>query len=111
MNTPPSHAMIINSDGTPRGVADVDRIQSDATILMYQYAAAAGNDSAVDAVGVEWVECLDSDSMGYTAAAALSLITRCVLAPILDVLDEVAPQFDFRAKLAEGRDNAIETLR
>ncbi len=111
MDQNPTHAMIVNGDGTPRGVADVDRIQADATIMMYEMAAAAGNDAAVDAVAIAWVQRLDSDSMGYVSASALSLLTRNILAPVLDIIDELAPRFDFRAKLAEGRDNAIATLR
>ena len=111
MNTPPSHAMIVNEDGTPRGMADIDRIQSDATLLMYDMAAAAGDDAAVDAVSIEWIEKLDPDSMGYVSATALALITRNIIAPLIDTLDSAAPQFDFRAKLIESRDHARETLR
>ncbi|WP_152530449.1 hypothetical protein [Rhodococcus sp. JG-3] len=103
--------MIMNEDGTPRGVADISRIQSDATILMYQYAAAAGNDEAVDAVAEEWVNRLDPDAMGYTSAAALSLLTRNVLAPMLDLFDQLLPDLDFRATLAKCRDDTIEALR
>lgn len=111
MTENPSHAMIVNDDGTPRGVIDIDKMQADATILMYEMAAAAGDDDAVDAVAVEWVERLDADSMGYVSATALTLLARNVLAPILEVLDELAPALKLRAKLAESRDHAIETLR
>ncbi|MBY3989141.1 hypothetical protein HQO84_16730 [Rhodococcus fascians] len=111
MSTPPSHAMIVNDDGTPRGVADIDRIQSDATLLMYDMAAAAGDDDAVDAVAIEWTQKLDPDSMGYTSATALSLLARNILGPVLEVLDQLAPHLDFRGKLVESRDQAREALR
>ncbi|KZF00884.1 hypothetical protein A2J03_09885 [Rhodococcus sp. EPR-157] len=109
--TTPDHAMVVNADGSPRGVADISRIQSDATILMYEMAAAAGDDDAVDAVAIEWTGKLDPDSMGYTSAAALSLLARNVLGPVLEVLDQLAPNLDFRGKLAESRDHARETLQ
>ncbi|MDJ0359706.1 hypothetical protein [Rhodococcus sp. H29-C3] len=110
MNETPSHAMIVNGDGTPRGIADIDRIQSDATLMMYDMAAAAGDDDAVDAVSIAWIAKLDSDSMGYVSASALSLIARNVLGPVLEVLDQLAPQLNFRAKLIESRDHASKTL-
>jgi hypothetical protein len=105
-----THAMIIGDDGTPTGIVDIARIQCDATVLMYRFAAAAGDNAAVDAVAIEFMHDRDADEIGYVTAAAMSLITRHVLAPVLDVLDEVAPTLGFRAKLAESRDNAIREL-
>nr|WP_141215419.1 hypothetical protein [Rhodococcus sp. 15-649-1-2] len=107
----PSHAMIMGEDGTPTGVVDFAEIQSEATILMYAYAAAAGNDDDVDAVALDFMRRHDVDAVGYVNAAALSLIVRCVIAPMLETIDQLAPGLDFRGKLAESRDNAIETLR
>ncbi|MDO3647675.1 hypothetical protein [Nocardia mangyaensis] len=102
--------MIVNEDGTPRGVVDRDRLESDSTRLMYQLAAAAGDDAETDRIACEWVERLDPDAFGYVAAGALSLMTRCILGPLLEVLDEALPHIKFRAKLAESRDHAEETL-
>ncbi|WP_434158793.1 hypothetical protein C5142_18215 [Rhodococcus sp. BGS-1C] len=107
----PQHAMVMNEDGSPRGVADFDRIQSDATLMMCEYAAAAGDDDAINALTLEWVEKLDADSMGYTTAAAIPLLARNIIAPMLEVLEVAAPQFNFRAKLIESRDHARETLQ
>ncbi|PPJ24150.1 hypothetical protein C5E45_28300 [Nocardia nova] len=101
---------VVGKDGAPRGMVDVDRLQSDATLLMYEMAAAAGNDAAVDRIGIEWAARLDPDAMGYTAAGALSLMTRNILAPLLEVLDRALPELKFREKLAECRDDAARTL-
>lgn len=111
MNEIPNHAMVSNDDGTPRGVVDFEKIQSDATLMMAEYAAAAGDDAAINALTIEWVESLDPDSMGYTTAAAIPLLARNIIAPMLDVLDRIAPSLKFRAKLVEARDHARETLQ
>ena len=111
MTENPTHGMIVGDDGIPTGVVNFAQIHSEATILMYQYAAAAGNDEAVNAVALELLNRHDTDTVGYVNAAALSLIVRCVIAPMLETIDKLAPNLDFRAKLAESRDDAIETLR
>ncbi|OZF00550.1 hypothetical protein [Rhodococcoides fascians] len=111
MTDTPSHAMIVGDDGIPTGVVDFTQIQSEATILMYTYAAAAGNDDDIDAAALDLMRNNNVDSVGYINAAALSLMVRCVVAPMLETIETLAPALDFRAKLAESRDNAIETLR
>ncbi|MEV0711473.1 hypothetical protein [Nocardia aurea] len=109
---PEDLALVVNEDGTPRGVVDVAQIQSTATILMYEMASAAGNDDELDRIGIEWTETLDPDEFGYVSAAALSLLVRNVLAPVLQVLAELSPELekDLRAKLVESRDYAQATL-
>ncbi|WP_280314443.1 hypothetical protein [Nocardia wallacei] len=106
----PDHMMIVGDDGQPLGVVDVARLQCDATVLMYRLAAAAGDDAAVDRVAETWLSSVEPDYAGYVSATALSLMTRCVVAPLLEVVDRALPDVDFRAKLAESRDNAVETL-
>lgn len=110
MSATPDRFMVIGDDGVPRGIVELADLQADATRLMYQMAAAAGDDAEVDRIGVEWSARLDPDAMGYAAAGALSLMTRNILAPLLEVLDEVLPDINFRAKLAESRDHAEVTL-
>jgi hypothetical protein len=102
--------MIIGDDGQPLSMLDIDRMQSDATILMYRLAAVAGDDAEVDRVAEEWLSSVGPDYAGYVSAAALSLTVRCILGPLLDVVDEALPHIDFRAKLAESRDHAERTL-
>ncbi|WP_454194325.1 hypothetical protein [Nocardia sp. Marseille-Q1738] len=110
MTATPDHFMVIGDDGVPRGVVDLAEMQANATRLMYQLAAAAGDDAEVDRISTEWAARLDPDDFGYVCAGALSLLTRCVLAPLLEVLDEVLPRTGFRAKLAKSRDHAEQTL-
>ncbi|MEV0435996.1 hypothetical protein [Nocardia sp. NPDC050413] len=106
----PDLFMVVGDDGLPRGVVDRDRMESDATRLMYQLAAVAGDDAETDRIACEWVERLDPDAFGYVAAGALSLMTRNILAPLLEVLDQALPHIKFRAKLVESRDQAEEAL-
>lgn len=106
----PDHALIIGDDGLPLSVLDIDKMQSDSTRLMYQMAAAAGDRDELDRIGAEWAGSHDPDYFGYVAAGALSLMVRCVLEPVLEVLDGVMPAARFREKLAESRDHAEGTL-
>ncbi|WP_156371226.1 hypothetical protein [Nocardia arizonensis] len=104
--------MIVGDDGIPRGVADMAELQSAATVLMYQFAAAAGDDDAIDRVSVEWLESVDMDAAGYIAAMTLPMLARNVIAPMLEVLGTMAPELEasLRAKLVESRDYAQATL-
>lgn len=111
MDNLPNHAMIVGEDGMPKSVVDIGKMQSDATRLMYQMAAAAGDDAELDRIGTEWAMSHDPDYFGYIAAGALSLLVRNILEPTLQVIDEVLPHIGLRAKITESRDNAEETLK
>ncbi|MFI9537472.1 hypothetical protein ACIG56_30045 [Nocardia fusca] len=110
MSATPDKFMVVGDDGVPRGIVELADLQANATRLMYEMAAVAGNDAELDRIGMEWTARTDPDDFGYTTAAALSLMTRHILAPLLDVLDEVMPKAGFRAKLAESRDEAERNL-
>lgn len=105
-------ALVVNEDGSPRGMVDIAEIQSKATILMYWFAAAAGDDDEIDRIACDWVDNLEPDELGYIATAALPLLVRCVLAPVLEVLSTLSPEVGtrMRSKLAESRDYARATL-
>ena len=66
------------------------------------------DDDALDKVVERWHSTRDPDEFGYLCAAALSLLVRCVLAPILDVADTAG--IDLRTGLREAADNARNTL-
>ncbi|WP_280246345.1 hypothetical protein [Nocardia abscessus] len=102
--------MVVGDDGVPRGMVNLPELQGDATRLMYALCAVAGDDAAVDRVSVEWLESVDEDEMGYLSAAALSLTVRCVVAPLLEVIETAMPEIGIRRKLAESRDQAEQEL-
>jgi hypothetical protein len=116
----PSEAFIVGDDGLPIAHIDIDRLQSDATMLMYEMAATAGDDvdvrdgrnagddAATDAVGARWAASHEPTYFGYLCAAALSLTVRHVLAPTLDVAAEVG--VDLRPGLQRACDDALRDL-
>jgi hypothetical protein len=101
--------MVTDDDGMPTSMLDLAKVQFDATRLMYQMAA-AGDDAELDRIGTRWAEEYDPGAFGLLAGAALSLMTRCVLQPLLQVLEELRPDTGFRARIAEARDHAEQTL-
>ncbi|CAM3224668.1 hypothetical protein [Tsukamurella hominis] len=94
---PPAEFFIADEKGLPIGHIDVDKLQSDATLLMYDLAETAGDDEATDRVAEKWVTATDPQYYSYLAAAALSLTVRHVLAPSLDVAQRAG--IDLRAGL------------
>lgn len=106
----PERMLLVDDDGNPLSMIDTDQLQADATRLMYAYAAASGDDAELDRIAREWITRNDPRYFGYLAAAALSLITRNVLEPSLQVLDEALPHIKFREFLADARDNTERDL-
>lgn len=104
----PSEAIIVGDDGMPIAHINFDRLTSDATLLMYEMAASAGDNDATDQVGAKWASTNDPDYFGYLCAAALSLMVRNVLAPTLDVADQLG--VDLRTGLQRANDHAHRTL-
>lgn len=104
----PPQILVTAEDGNVTSFIDVDKLQSDATRLMYQLAVTAGDDDATDEVSTEWVTAHDPEYFGYLAAAALSLMTRCILGPILEVTDAMG--VNLRAGLQDSADNAEEAF-
>ena len=105
---PPAEFFVADEQGMPIGHVNVDRLQSDATLLMYDMAASAGDDDATDRVSVEWLSRHDPEYFGYIATAALSLTVRCILGPVLEACD--AAGLHLRPGLLDARDNAHRTL-
>lgn len=86
-HNPPAEFFISDEQGMPIGHVNVDRLQSDAVLLMYELAETAGDDEATDRVSERWVARTDPQYFGYLSSAALSLLTRCILGPTLDACD------------------------
>jgi len=104
----PDFIIVADDDGAPKSMVDVDRLQSDATRLMYQLAVTAGDDDATDRVAEKWVAAHDPEYFGYLAAAALSLMVRHILGPTLDVCATAG--IDLRAGLMDAAKHAEDTL-
>ncbi|WP_067566374.1 hypothetical protein [Nocardia acidivorans] len=110
MSEHPRHLLLVDEDGLPRSVLDLARAQFDATRLMWNLAAASGDNAELDRICNEWADDHDPVEFGLIAGAALTLMARCIIEPLLQLLDELRPGNDTRAKLAESRDHAERTL-
>lgn len=108
MSDMPTDAIIVGDDGLPIAHIDFDKLQSDATMYMYEIAASAGDDDATDRVGAKWAASNSGDYFGYLSAAALSLMVRNILAPTLDVAAELG--VDLRPALKRSCEDAVRDL-
>ena len=102
----PSQAVIVDDNGVPSAILDVDLIQSAAIRLMYDMAANSSSQGELERISARYIEEVGVDLFGYVTAAALKFMTSNVLEPTLAVLDGVAPDIDMRGKLVESALNA-----
>lgn len=102
----PSQVAIVDDNGVPSAILDVDLIQSAALRLMYDMAANSGSQGELERVSARYMDEVGVELFGYVTAAALKFMTSNVLEPTLAVLDGVAPHIDMRGKLVESALNA-----
>lgn len=107
-NNKPAEATIVDDDGQPIGRVNFDDLETNATLLMYAFADSAGDDDKTDAVAAEWLDRIGVDDFGYVAASALSLMTRHVLATVLDIVERQG--IDLRTGIRDAYANALATL-
>lgn len=108
MTNMPPEAIIVGDDGMPIGHVNFDQLTTDATLLMYEMACTAGDDTATDKVAIKWAGRHDPDYFGYLCASALSLMTRHILGPTLEVTDTVG--VNLRAGLKQASADAHRDL-
>jgi|YelNatPaOPRAMG01_1025707.scaffolds.fasta_scaffold130844_4 hypothetical protein len=104
----PAEAIIVRDDGQPIGRINFDDLEANATLLMYAFADSAGDDDKTDEVAAQWLDRIGPGHFGYVAAAALALMTRNVLAPVLEVVERQG--IDLRVGIREAYANALATL-
>lgn len=105
-NPLPEHVMVVDDDGTPTAVVNVDQMQINAVTLAYDMARHCGDHDALDQVSAEWLTKIGPDGFGYAAAGALRIIAEHILDPALIVLEQVAPQIKMRDMLTDAYRNA-----
>lgn len=64
----PPHFMVVDEDGMPQGVVDVEQLRRDASLLAYQFAASSGDNAELDRLGVEWSRKLTGAYYGECSA-------------------------------------------
>ncbi|WP_433626068.1 hypothetical protein [Nocardia sp. CA-120079] len=102
--------LIQGEDGNPIGVVDIDQIRDAAQILAYAAAAVAEDGAAVDATCAEWVQCFKPDEVPFVLLAALEIVTKMVVGPLVSALETVAPELRTREQLREAAAWAEATL-
>ncbi|MFC9761372.1 hypothetical protein [Rhodococcus jostii] len=106
----PENVTIVDDNGIPDAIIQVDTIQNAATRLMYAMAANSGDEEALKQVSAKYLDEVGVDLFGYVTAAALKLMTIYVLEPTLQVIDAALPTIPMRQKLTDAHHNAEETL-
>lgn len=91
--------IVVDDDGSPIGMFDKDQIDTDAVKFAFELAAACADEHEVDRVVTKTIDKVGVDGFGYVAAAALSIMTKEILAPTLVVTDKVG--IDLRTMLAK----------
>ncbi|MEZ5151677.1 hypothetical protein [Rhodococcus zopfii] len=110
-NPLPEHAMLVDDDGHPLGMMNIDRVQSDSIEMAYEMAMHCGDEDALDALSAKWLDRVGVDAFGYVAAGALRMMTHNILDPVLMTVDRLAPQLKFRDKLADAFEDTQEMQR
>ena len=109
MTNTPREAIIVDANGMPIGHMNIDQMHADACRLVYELAVTAGDDDATDTVSERWLTTTrDLDYFGYLTAAALPMMVRDILGPILDACDVAG--IHLRPGLQAAAQDALRTL-
>lgn len=80
--------IVIDGDGIPAGIVDVDKIQSDGLNLAFLLAAQSGNEDVTERILAEHVERHGTQGIGYVLMAAIKHMTNDILAGAFDVMEQ-----------------------
>ncbi|GAB2818764.1 hypothetical protein [Lentzea nigeriaca] len=89
--------MLVDDDGSPLGMVDMDRIETAGVRLAFEMAAACADVDAVDQVVSDTITRVGVDEFGYVAGSALAILVKQILAPTLVVTDRMG--LDLRTML------------
>lgn len=107
----PDNVMIVDDNGAPLAMLDLDQMQGHSIALAYDMAQHCGDPDALDEVSAKWIDKVGVDAFGYVAAGALRLMAHNILEPTLQAVDRLAPTLNYRGILADAARNAEEVLR
>ncbi|MFD4368978.1 hypothetical protein [Rhodococcus sp. NPDC058521] len=101
-NQIPENALIVDDNGSPIAMMNIDQVQMQAIQLGNEMAAACHDHDALDALSEKWINRVGVDAFGCVAAGALRHVVADILDPSLHVLEQVAPGMpSMRGKLAK----------
>lgn len=106
------NVIVVDDNGSPAGVFNVDIIQAEGTALSYSLAAAAGDPGALEDITTKTLARVGPSAFGYIAAVAARQLAEGVVGPLLEVIDATRkvtglPAQDLRAGLTDARDYSI----
>ncbi|MGW6659368.1 hypothetical protein [Rhodococcus sp. NPDC055024] len=104
----PERVMIVDDDGMPSAVIDMDMVTNAAVRLMYDMAANSGDEGALSKVSAQYLDEVGTELFGYTCAAALKMMTANILEPTLETCDRAG--IHLRQGLSDAARNAKDTL-
>lgn len=81
------HIIITDSDGNPQGAAVLEEIQAQAIRLAFDMAAHCDNPHEMDEITKGHITEAGVEGFGYVAAAALKILARDLLQPVLECTD------------------------
>ncbi|WP_182262256.1 hypothetical protein [Rhodococcus sp. UFZ-B548] len=104
----PENVMIVDDNGLPSAVVNIDIVQNAATRLMYDMAINSGDEAALSRVSKKYLDEVGVDLFGYVTAAALKLMTAHILEPLLATCDLAG--IKLREGLSKAASDAIRDL-
>lgn len=104
----PELVTVVDDNGIPDAMIDIDVIQAAATRLMYDMAAKSCDIEGMRAVNERYLTEVGPDLYGYVAGHALMLMAQCVVEPLLVMCDRAGTPR--RSDLVDAAANANLTL-
>lgn len=102
--------MLVNDDGQPLGVIDIDLIQARATRLGFEMATFHDDPTELDRVSAEALAEVGAQAFGYVTAAALRHVVENIVGPLMAIADEAGVGDAVHAGLAAAARNAGEVI-
>lgn len=81
------HIIITDQNGSPEGAVILEEIQAQAVRLAFDMAANCADPKALDEIASRHIEETGVEGFGYVAAAALMILARDLMQPILECTD------------------------
>lgn len=102
MSNEPESVIVTDEAGAPVGVVDVEQVRAAGQIVAYAVAAVAEDENAVDSVSTEWVQVFEPTELPFVLAAALSIMAKMVVGPLVTIAEDRAPELRVREQIRDA---------
>lgn len=107
----PNHRIEVDASGMPTGVIDLDEQARDSAKLAYLLAATSENREDLVAVFESWRRGVDDRYAPYVMTGALARMSVDIVAPLIALVEQYAPQEDIRTRIVARLGGLIEGNR